>query len=351
MPTFPLLALARTTGSPVLEENTATFLWQGASPVALIDDTHGWEAGPQLMVPAAPGLWTITLQLPTDAYVEYAFQDPASGERILDPMNPQHVWNGLDGDNNYFYMPDAAQSDLVEVARGTPRGTLTRFQVGTGEFAAGRRRGVTLYQPPGRSPLPLLVVLDGPEYLRRGRLNVIVDNLIATGLIHPFAMAFVQGGGAARTIEYSCSEATLAFLFHCVIPLAQEQLQLVPPGGAPYGILGASLGGSMAVFAGLRMPHVFGKVLSQSGAFRQPEGESVVMDLVRNLPPPEVDFWLNAGCFDDQLEENRELAALMDRRGFRRSYREFSGGHNYTCWRNEIGRGLVRLFGSLTSRP
>jgi len=41
-------------------------------------------------------------------------------------------------------------------------------------------------------------------------------------------MAFVQNGGAARTVEYSCSESTIGLLMDCILPMAKENLNLEP---------------------------------------------------------------------------------------------------------------------------
>ena len=42
--------------------------------------------------------------------------------------------------------------------------------------------------------MPLLVVYDAQDYLTRGRITQIVDNLIAQGRIEPFAIALLDNG-------------------------------------------------------------------------------------------------------------------------------------------------------------
>jgi enterochelin esterase family protein len=344
MPTFPLLAIARTAGNPVIENETATFLWQGKSAPLLVEDVHNWDEAPQKMAHAAPGLWLVTLQLPPDAYVEYAFIDPHTGLRVEDPLNPNKVTNGMGAWNHYFYMPRGCPTELVRRVRGMQHGRVTRYQVPTRGHAVGERRTVHLYQPPVSQPVPLVVVYDGSDYLQKGRLNLIVDNLLTLKRIRPIALALVQNGGAARTLEYSCADATLDFLFDQVIPLAQEHLTLLPPGGEPYGIVGASMGGLMALYTGLRMPQVFGKVLSQSGAFFVTDLHSVIADLAACLPRPSLKIWLDAGRFEPLLDGNREMYALLKEHAYRLMYHEHSGGHNFTSWRDNIWRGLEKLF-------
>jgi enterochelin esterase family protein len=331
-------------GNPVIEGEIATFAWQGATAPHLVDDLHNWDEAPQKMQRAGPESWSYALPLPADSYLEYAFLDPQTGERIPDPLNPRRVWNGINAYNHYFYMPKGGPTPLVQPAKGIARGTVTRHEVPTREFAVGTKRTVYLYRPPVEGPVPLLFVYDGPDYLRCAKLNIIVDNLIAEKRIRPFAMAMVQNGGAARTVEYSCGESAIGLLMECVLPLAKEHLDLEPVKSGHYGVMGASLGGSMALFTAMRLPQVFRKVLSQSGAFIAPEYQFVVVDLVRYAQRPEIDIWMDAGRLEWLLEGNRQMYTLLKEKKYRVKYREFSGGHNYTAWRDDIWHGLEALF-------
>jgi enterochelin esterase family protein len=221
---------------------------------------------------------------------------------------------------------------------------VTHFQVPTKDHVVGTKRSVILYQPPVKQPVPLVVVFDGTDYLKRANLNIIADNLIAQKRVRPFAMAMIKDGGQARNVEYSCSDSTLGFISECVIPLAHEKLWLTPPGNRDYGLIGASMGGLMALYAGLRMPKMFGKVLCQSGAFIISEHEPVVIDLIKHIPAPKIEIWMDAGAYEWLLEGNRLIHALLKKSKYKVKYHEFSGGHNYTCWRNELARGLEALF-------
>ncbi len=190
----------------------------------------------------------------------------------------------------------------------------------------------------------MLIVFDGPDYLRRAKLNVIADNLIAKKFVRPFAMALIQNGGAARTVEYSCSESTIGLVMDCVLPFAKEHINLEPINQGGYGIMGSSLGATMALFTALRLPQVFHKVLSQSGAFITQDYQYVVVDLVRYFPSSEIDIWMDAGRLDLLRNGNRQMFALLKDKNYKVKYREFSGGHNFTAWRNDIGHGLQALY-------
>ena len=344
MPAHPQLVPARSLCNPILEGNVATLVWQGESAPLLIDDLHNWDDSPQKMLLVGSELWSISMSLPSDAYFEYAFIDPQTNERIPDPLNPNRVKNGVNGYNNFFYMPQGKPSPLARYQKAVLHGTTTRYLVPSADYTAAAMRTVYLYHPPVDHPVPLLVVFDGPDYLRRAKLNVIADNLIARKRILPLAMALVQNGGAARTVEYSCSESTVGLIMDFVLPLAKKHINLEPIKDGGFGVMGSSLGGTMALFTALRSPQVFHKVLSQSGAFIAPDYQYVVVDLVKCAPSPEIDIWMDAGRLDWLLDGNRQMYALLKEKNYHVKYREFSGGHNFTAWRDDISHGLEALY-------
>ena len=48
--------------------------------------------------------------------------------------------------------------------------------------------------------------------------------------------------------------------------------------------------------------------------------------------------------FKSLLPANRDMADLLSARGYPVTYREYPGGHNYPAWRDEVWRGLEKLF-------
>jgi len=121
-------------------------------------------------------------------------------------------------------------------------------------------------------------------------------------------------------------------------------------------IVGQSLGGLSAMYAGLKWPNIFGSILSQSGSFWWPE-----IELMRT-PDLESNGWLTeqilTGAFNESktriyLEVGSREAALkpvnyrlfraLSQRGFNVEFRQFSGGHDTLCWRNGLIMGLSHL--------
>jgi enterochelin esterase family protein len=342
-----LLQRAQEAGTPLIDGATATFVWHGKHPPVIIGDFTNWEDGsPRVFKQQSKALWTCSLTFPADAYLEYVFV--LNGERLLDPFNPRTTSNGLGKTNQYFYMPAGSPTELTLRDPSIPHGNVTRHVIWTGsmDLVVGRKRVVHLYRPPVTEPVPLVVVWDGVDYLRRAHLPMIIDNMIAQERIRPLALAMIQNAGRARLVEYACSDPTLGFITQSILPLAKANLRLTSLKQGNYGVLGTSMGGLMALYTGLRLPHIFSNVLSQSGAFSSDEYEPVVYDLIRHMPIQPVKIWMGVGAYDftEILTSNRLMLALLQERGYTVAFRQNNAGHNFPAWRDDVSRGLEWLY-------
>ena len=339
------LQRAQQDGTPLIDGQTVTFVFQGIEPPVLRGDFNGWDPGqaPKWQ-PDENDVWTSELSLAEDAYIEYTFGTDEA--RVVDPFNPRRVSNGMGKYNNYFYMPKGGPTPFAAYRRSVPRGIVTRFDVPTHMLVAGRQRRVVLYQPPVDRPAPLVLVYDGPDYYRRASLTTVVDNLIAAGRIQPIALAMVANGRDARTSEYGSSEGSMVWLQEVVLPLVRKHLSLVDVHEVPgaFGVLGASMGGLMSLYTALRLPGTFGRVLSQSGAFHIGSYVTGVVDLVQHLPVPPLRIWMDVGRYEWLLQSNREMHALLQSRGYDVTYNEYNAGHAYVAWRDDLVQGLQDLF-------
>jgi enterochelin esterase-like enzyme len=343
-----ILERAEKEGTPLIDGNTVTFVWQGNNPPKLMGDFTDWQRKPSLdLTEIAPQVWTYSREFASDAYLEYAFF--GEDKRLPDPFNKRRLPNGIGDYNHFFAMPDYLPNPLIKLQKGVTAGKITTITTTKAEDISQKNRQVFLYQPPVSEPVPLLFVLDGKDYYRRAKITTIVDNLIAQKRISPIAMVMVDNGGANRFIEYFCSEATLAYQIWAITDLVKEQLNLLDIAKNPgaYGILGASMGGLMSLYTGMRMPEVFGKVIAQSGAFEFTFNgrKSVIFDLVQDKPRQPLNIFMDVGKYEWLLEPNREMKQLLDEKGYSPTYREYSAGHNYTAWRDELISGLETVFG------
>lgn len=331
-----------------------TFVWRGKIPPILTGDFVQWTDGktpagtpPPALEPVEPNVWARTFTFPRDAYVEYVFLNKR--KRVNDPFNARRVSNGFGSSNNYFYAPRAKPAPLLTRTQHIPHGRVTTHTLKIGPMIYGHERQVHLYQPPTAKPAALLIALDGQDYLRRVKLPLLLDNLFAHNKIPPLAVAMVESpkasGGSARMSEYACNELTLIFLSQYVVALAQENLNLLDLRKRPraYGILGASMGGLMALYTALRVPETFGIVISQAGSFEMRGTPTSAFSLARQATvKPRV--WLDVGRMDWLVNSNRRMRKLLQESSYDTHYREYNAYHNWTAWRNVLPEALMWSF-------
>ena len=346
---------AKESGNPIIDGSEVNFFWEGRTAPLLVGDFNNWDSesalpfkriASRLQPATTKAAWFCTLALPRDAYMEYTFYDVTTQTNFLDPLNGKSVNNGFGGRNNYFHMPNFIPAPFTMRRADVTPGALTRHRVETGLLRDDYERTVYLYRPSAKGPVPLLIVYDGQDYLQRGKLAVIVDNLIADGRITPIAMAFLPHGGRWRSVEYTLSDATLNWVEQIILPLANEKLNLIDVKKHPgaYGVLGASAGGAMSLYTGLRMPDIFGKVLTQSAVSVLDGRELANVDLINHKHAQELQIWMDVGTMESLTEDNRIMSARINANGYNLTYREYTGGHNYTSWRDDVWRGLEVMF-------
>jgi enterochelin esterase-like enzyme len=204
------------------------------------------------------------------------------------------------------------------------------------------------------TPLPLLVVHDGPEYEAKTGLTGIVAGLADAGEIAPHRIALLAPG--PRDEWYSASAFYARALANEVVPAIGRAVAVEGP---PVG-LGASLGGLAMLHAQRRHPDAFGGLFLQSASFFIPRYDHMEKDFgrygrivrfVRGIIRDEafdhpVPATLTCGRDEDNLHNNRRVAAALKLQGYDTDLHEAPGGHDWEPWR----AGLEAHLGTLLAR-
>lgn len=337
------IALIRKAGTPLVESNRATFLFRGksGSRVFLAGDLTNWRPDQLAMQELdQTGIYQLELELPHASRWEYKLV--ADGHWFLDPWNPRVLSNGVGGENSFFTMPGYVEPPEVADDASLPQGSIELMSVPSAGL--GGERAVYVYRPanlPAGAKLQSLYVQDGQEYLTRVHLPRILDFLIAHRQIPPLIAVLIEPQD--RMKEYWLNDAYLRFLTTELVPMIDARF---PTDARPVSrtVAGASLGGLIAAYTALEHPEVFGKVISQSGAFFL--DHSKLVNLYRERAPNGLVVDLTVGKFEGELlESNHALGAVLREKHIRHFYREFDGGHNWISWRDQIGQSLRAVLG------
>jgi enterochelin esterase family protein len=199
-------------------------------------------------------------------------------------------------------------------------------------------------------PLPLLLVHDGPEYAEYSSLLRLLDHLVAFGELPPFRAALLPPP-LNRNETYSASARYARALVQDWLP------QLQPYEGRPV-LMGASLGGLAALHAHWTHPEAFSGLFLQSGSFfrrrldPQESGSQRFARITRFVSRvfggrgdvERIPVTLTCGTAEENLGNNRAVAAALQRQGWPAVLVEHPDAHNWTSWRDSFHPHLAELF-------
>ncbi|MBO9678669.1 MAG: enterochelin esterase [Acidovorax sp.] len=363
-------------GSPLVEplsahESLVTFLWRGTPEtrsVRLFGSPSGNHDPLQRL--GGSDVWWTSFRMPASARLSYRLapdvpqvQGSAQDQRRMilataqrDPLNPRVFPAQADARLDAFQghsvleLPQAPPQPWTAARPGVAEGTLARHEVAS--RILGNQRPVWTYRPAHAEPQALLVLFDAHAYRQDVPTPRIVDNLVAEGLIPPTAVVLVANPSPeARAAELPPNPAFARFLDEELMPWVHAQGLAQPPETTV--IAGSSYGGLASAYAGLMLPHRFGRVLSLSGSYWwAPPGElpGWMMRAYAEAPQRPVRFYLDAGRYegarggqDGILETNRHLGDVLRAKGYAVTQREHATGHDYLHWQGALGCGLVAL--------
>lgn len=213
---------------------------------------------------------------------------------------------------------------------------------------------VTLWSPPGvadGTPLPLLAVHDGPEYDERTELTTFAAELIDERRVPLHRIALLRPD--PRDEWYSASAFYARALAGEVLPAIGRAVAVA---GAPVG-MGASLGALAMLHAQRRHPEAFSGLFLQSGSFFMPRFDHMekgferygrIVRFVRGVLRDEafehpVAATLTCGRDEDNVHNNRRVAAALQLQGYAGALHEAPGGHDWDTWRAGIEAHLAGL--------
>ncbi|WP_232835107.1 esterase [Pleomorphovibrio marinus] len=287
------------------------------------------------------GIWTLTVgPLRPDMY---AYHFNVDGMQITDPSNTYAAFTAMPP---YSQLIVHGEGPAYYDAKDVPHGNVTRH-VYSSEVTKGERE-LYVYTPPGYDPkqsYPVLYLGGGSgelpsNWVYDGRVNFILDNLLAEGKAKPMLIALPNNQVIHRNHP---QHAELTFdlfeeeLRRHVIPLVDENYSTIktPQGRA---ISGLSMGGRHSMFIGFRSLDLFANfgILSAGDV----DAETTLADFLND---PEVNQKVDYLFVGQGTEEAKgffggRVQALIDALENHQIDHEYyvggHGGHDWATWRH-----------------
>ena len=322
---------------------------------------------PVPMVKGRNGLWTLTVTPEKRDIYPYNFI--VDGVSISDPLNKDLFPN-----ENFkaslveipagfaFRRPGApapqAQQGVPYGVRDVPHGKMQYCQYRSSVLNAWRPLVVYTpagYETSGKS-YPVFYLISGTTdteetWFKVGKLNTILDNLIADGKAEPMVVVMPYGNMGSTPQPASMAATKMYEVFakemtECIMPYVEQSFRTVNDRDHR-AIAGFSRGGGQSLFTALSHPECFAWLASYS-AYLTPEMMDTCFPQYGENPSLINDqfklVWYGVGSDDflyKQVVENREY---LDKKGIKHEDMNTDGGHTWMNARAYLNETLQKFF-------
>ena len=322
---------------------------------------------PMPMKKGRNGLWTLTVTPEKRDIYPYNFI--VDGVSISDPLNKDLFPN-----ENFkaslveipagfaFRRPGApqpqAQQGVPYGVRDVPHGKMQYCQYRSSVLNAWRP--LVVYTPAGYETsgknYPVFYLVSGTTdteetWFKVGKLNTILDNLIADGKAEPMIVVMPYGNMGSTPQPASMAATKMYEVFakemtECIMPYVEQSFRTVNDRDHR-AIAGFSRGGGQSLFTALRHPEKFAWLASYS-AYLTPEMMDTCFPQYGENPALINDqfklVWYGVGSEDflyKQVVENREY---LDKKGIKHEDMNTGGGHTWMNARTYLNETLQIIF-------
>lgn len=344
--------------APLIEyDGAVTWLFRSstAQSVSVVGDVLGYRLDrTQMTRLQGSDLFYLTMHLPLDAHIAYAFAVDASETTaharwldrcVPDPLNPQRIvmTNPLRM-MSVLEMPGAAS--LIAGFDTLAETPMFAGIHGLWSAALGCWRRLWVYLPPEYDPAarryPTLYLLDGEAYLLSAELPLMLDLMIDQNEMSPVIAVLIE----PPPVRVS-SVVGLRFVVDDVAPwidaryaTSHDPLDRIIGGADEYA--------TRALMIALQRPDLFGGALAQSPQTPPIRRVAALLDRrdVRREDAPRC--YVDVGRYDDPaaVESTQALCSVLVSGGAVVSYQEFAGGRSFAGWRVTLPDALRFHFGT-----
>ncbi|MCX6247835.1 MAG: alpha/beta hydrolase-fold protein [Bacteroidetes bacterium] len=325
---------------PYIQNDTAVFFIYGGtgSSHAVAGDFTGWN--PTLVMTGITGtnFFYAPAHYEQDARLDYKFV--IDGNWILDPKNPYTCTGGY-GPNSELRMPAYVLPPEIYYYPDIPHGTMldTTFY----STNLSNSRTVKIYLPPGYSIVrqyPVIVFHDGLEYISLANTNNIFDYLIGHNEIDPVIGVFVPPVDRQNEYAGTKRDAFTAFIVSELMPVIDQKYS-TSKDPRRRATLGASSGGNIALYLGMKHPETFGKIAAQSS-----QVQTDISSTYQNSPRMDLELYMDIGKYDmaSLIPMVNSFVQILENKNYSYQFKQWNEGHSWGNWKGHLSSALRQFF-------
>lgn len=310
--------------------------------------------GNQPMQQDDAGVWSITVG-PVEPNL-YPYNFVVDGAGVADPANPD-VFPNERFKPSLVDVPGAEPS--LHSLQSVPHGAMTYCYYESKTLQ--QTRPLVIYTPPGyqsgTEKYPVFYLVSGTTdteetWFRAGRMNFILDNLLAQKKAVPMIVVTPYGNMNMDAVRPSSPEVTAMYqkfndeLVGSIMPFVESSYRVLAD-REKRAIAGFSRGGGQSLFTAFNNPDKFAWIGSYA-AYLTPEA------CARHFPALTADpgaasarlklLWLGVGTEDFLHQPAVQFHSFLKEKGINHTWLETGGGHTWMNARHYLAETLQLLF-------
>lgn len=355
MPNFPRMPMPQGApqGAPRAFKMPQNVTFNVSAPRAKeVFFTSQFTQGNQPMVKNSKGIWSITVPVENPDIYPYNFI--IDGVSVADPMNT-NIFPNENFKSSLLEVPD---KDALYTVNDVPHGKMVYCNYKSSVL--DMYRPLVVYTPAGYETdgkdYPVFYLVSGTTdteetWFKVGKLNVILDNLIAEGKAEPMIVVMPYGnmGSTPAPDSMEACEKYLVFndeMTECIMPYVESNFRTMND-RFHRAIAGFSRGGGQSLFMALSNPDKFAYLASYS-AYLIPECMDTYFPQYAQNPSLMNDqfklYWFGVGTSDGLYKNVLEHHKYLDDHAIKYEKVFTDGAHTWMNARNYLGITLQRFF-------
>lgn len=313
-------------------------------------------AKPIPMVKSENGLWSVTTPPVKPDIYPYCFV--VDGLRVMDPTNEDFF------PNEFFkasLIDIPGDTPLIHSLQDVPHGTVT-YSTYKSKSMNGMFRPLVVYTPPGyeKNPekkYPVLYLISGTtdteeDWVKVGRANLILDNLIAQGKAVPMIIVMPYGNNGIAISGPSGPDVVPMYkafandFINDIIPFTEKNFRIIAD-REHRAVAGFSRGGGQTLWAGLSNTDKFASICSFSAYLTTDVFEQNFSSFYANPEKTNKDmklFWLSVGNEDFLYKQAIEFIDLLKAKNINTKTLISTGGHTWMNCKLFLSEAAPLLF-------
>ena len=305
--------------------------------------------GNRPMVRNSAGVWSVTVRPPKADIYPYNF--------IVDgvPVQAQNNMNIFPNENFKASLLEMPDPEALYTVNDVPHGKVQYCSYRSDVL--GTDRPLLVYTPAdyerGSKKYPVLYLVSGTTdteetWFKVGKLNVILDNLIAQGKAVPMIVVMPYGnmmGGTPAPTSLAAAKMYQTFtaeMTQCIMPFVEKNFRTknTPENRA---MAGFSRGGGQSLYTVYSNFDKFGWLASYS-AYLTPEVMDLYFPSLQTQVPKLKLMWFGVGTSDFLYQNVLDHIAYFDEKGIKYEKMFTEGGHTWMNARTYLAETLQKFF-------